>query len=105
MEQIAEIGQMILAALGAIVLISKTGEAVSYLFTPFTKIKESINTNQKTIKEHANCIETNTESINELKKFNKTLGASQLAMLNHFIDGNGVEGMKKVREELQSSLF
>lgn len=101
----AEIGQMILAALGALVLISKAGKAVSYLFTPFTKIRTDVKSNKEAIRKIEVCVEENKETVEELTTFNKSLCASQIAMLNHFIDGNGVVGMKKVREELQKVLY
>lgn len=43
-------------------------------------------------------------AIEELEKSNKIILQTLLALLNHNIDGNGVEGMKSIRKELENYL-
>lgn len=44
------------------------------------------------------------EAIEELEKSNKIILQTLLALINHSIDGNGIEGMKTIRKELENYL-
>lgn len=41
-------------------------------------------------------------AIEELEKSNKIILQTLLALINHSIDGNGIEGMKTIRKEIEA---
>jgi hypothetical protein len=58
-----------------------------------------------TIGKHDKEIRDLQKAVEENSKDNKTIMSALMAMVNHMIDGNGIEGLKKVRDDLQKDLI
>ncbi len=76
--------QQILAACGAISIIGGAGAVIYKVVHPAFKFKNRV----EKLEEHS-------------EKENKCLAA----MLNHQITGNGIDNMKKIRDELLESII
>lgn len=58
----------------------------------------------KQIEENTKNLEEDNKRLNELESSNKMILQCLLVILNHDITGNGIENMKKTRDELQEYL-
>lgn len=85
----------ILAACAAVVTISKAVEVLKKLGKG--SIMEKLDNDNKRLK----ALE---DAQDEQEKTNRVLMRALLALVNHGIDGNGIEGLKKTRDELTNHL-
>ena len=67
---------------------------VSWLMKPFKKIED-----------HETRIKTLEEAADERKKTDQFMMKSMNAIINHMIDGNGVDQLKQVRDEYQNEII
>ncbi len=88
MDALLKAAAAITAIYGAAVILAK----------PIKKVVDTIGRHDKEIQDLQKAVEENS-------KDNKTIMAAVLAMVNHMIDGNGIEGLKKVRADLQKDLI
>lgn len=56
------------------------------------------------VETHDRLLESDNRRLNEVEQSNKLILQSLLVIVNHEISGNGIEGMKKTRDELQEYL-
>jgi hypothetical protein len=54
--------------------------------------------------EHSEFLSGDKDAIQEIQELTKDSLKIQLSILNHMIDGNGVDAMKTLRNELQNKL-
>lgn len=101
-----------LAVCGGIVLIGNAVKTLIPLFTPYKKIEKEQGEHKQRLDKHdqffANdqaSIKELNEGIEELKQAIRDNSRVNLAILNHFIDGNGKEEMKALRNEVQNRLI
>lgn len=88
------------SGLGAIVLISQGIKAVKDMLSPAIKMQqrlEAVEEHGKKDSKHFAEIEAKFEL---QEATNQAMMNGLVAMINHSIDGNGIEGLKKAREEL-----
>lgn len=101
-----------LALCGAIVLIGNTVKTLIPLFTPYKKLEKEQGEQNKRLDKHDQFFANDQAAIAELQKANTELkqvirdnSRVNLAILNHFIDGNGKEEMKALRNDVQERLL
>ena len=56
------------------------------------------------VETHERLLESDNRRLNEVEQSNKLILQSLLVIVNHEISGNGIEAMKKQRDELQEFL-
>lgn len=90
--------------LGGIVLIGNVGGLIYKVISPAYKLKTTVEEHDKAIKEIHKHEKNDLETLNDLKASNRLQLKTMLDIVNHFIDGNHVEQMKKTRDEIQDML-
>lgn len=97
--------ETIAGILGAIVLF---GNAISVLWkwlNPAITMKQKVETIEKEIVDIQKHEKTDLEAIEHLQEMNKLQCQAMLCIINHMIDGNGIQKMKETREEIQDLLI
>ena len=90
--------QQILAACGAISIIGGAGAVIYKVIHPAFKFKNRV----EKLEDYSEKDYKRLENLEEMQKQqNKCLAA----MLNHQITGNGIDNMKKIRDELLESII
>ncbi|NBI65081.1 CTP synthase [Clostridiales bacterium] len=89
--------QTLLAIGGGIVLIGNVGSVFYKAFHPAAQVKRDV----EELKDHDR---KDFEAIQHLNKMNKAQCSLLLSMINHMIDGNGIEKMKETRDDIQKML-
>lgn len=56
------------------------------------------------VERHSELLDNDNKRLNEIEQSNKLILQSILVIINHEITGNGIDGMKKARDELQEYL-
>ena len=56
------------------------------------------------VEHHDRLLDSDNKRLNEIEQSNKLILQSLLVIVNHEISGNGIEAMKKQRDELQEYL-
>ena len=59
---------------------------------------------KKEVDEHSRLLESDNKRLKEVEESNRLILQSLLVIVNHEISGNGIDGMKKTRDELQEYL-
>ena len=72
-------------------------KAVASLFEPYRKLKRSV-------AEHERLLASDHERLNREEASTKAMMGGILALMNHEITGNSIEGLKRARDELQTHL-
>lgn len=90
--------------LGGIVLAGNVGSVIYKVISPAYKMKQTVNEHDKAIKDIQKHEKDNMECLKQLQLENRLQLKILLDIVNHFIDGNHVEQMKKTRDELQDML-
>lgn len=86
--------------LGAVVLISQGIKAIKDILAPAVNVQkrlEAVEEHDQKDSKHFAEIEAKFEL---QEATNQAMMSGLVAMINHSIDGNGIEGLKKAREEL-----
>lgn len=96
--------EKVLAVCGAITLIAAAAKVIIALVMPFTKMKKRREDIERQVKEHAECIGQSQKALSDLEDKLSDLLQVQIVLLNHFIDGNGKEKMKELRDDLIDKL-
>lgn len=60
---------------------------------------------KKTVENHSKLLDSDNRRLKEIESSNKMMLQTLLAMINHNITGNGIDSMKKIRDELQEYLI
>lgn len=94
--------------LTGIVLVANAGKALKDIFSPMRKMQDEIAQVKKNGLSHEKEAETHFDEIDELlqsqQEITQTILRALFHLVNHEIDGNGVEGLKKVRNELLNNI-
>lgn len=90
--------QTFLAVCGGISIVGGAAAVIYKVFLPMLNLNKRVEN-----LEHIS--EEELESLCENREMNQVLCKSMLALLNHSIDGNGIESMKEVRSELQEMII
>lgn len=94
----------VVAALGGIVLLVNGIKAFQFLLSPVKKISEVERrevAHEKDAEERFLKIET---ALKEQEGTNQTVLKALYHLVNHEIDGNGVDGLKRIRNELWNNI-
>lgn len=89
--------ETLLAVGGAIVLAGNVGAVLFKWVRPAVKIKQEVDI----LKEHDR---NDYEALRHLNKMNRAQCNLLLCMINHMIDGNGIEEMKRTRKQITDIL-
>lgn len=95
----------ILALFGALAVIAGGVKVIMQMCSPFRRLTERITECEKRLDAHDSYLGNDKQAIADIKEMAKENMRVNLALLNHFIDGNGVEKMKELREEIQDRIF
>lgn len=60
---------------------------------------------RRMVRDHEEKLNNDNERLNNIEEQNKMILQSMLVIINHEITGNGVENMKKTRDEIQEYLI
>lgn len=105
MEHIQITIETILAFFGAIAVIAGGIKVIIQFLTPFKALKQRIASCEKRLDDCEGHLNNDYNAIAEIKSLSKENLRVNIALLNHFIDGNGIEKMKILREELEDNLL
>lgn len=94
----------ILAVGGGIVLLGNVCKIIYKVFHPAVKVKQDVEAVKQEVEELKNHDRKDYEAIQHLNKMNRAQCNLLLSMMNHMIDGNGIEKMKATRDEIQNML-
>ena len=97
MTDFNEIWRVLLEIFGVIAIVVTGIKGINYLLNPFSSVRKAVD-------KHEEFLLQDKKAIDDLTDLTKDILKIQLSMLNHAIDGNGIENMKKLREELQDKL-
>ena len=92
----------ILALFGALAVIAGGVKVIMQMCSPFRRLTERITECEKRLDAHDSFLGNDKQAIADIKEMAKE---NMRVNLNHFIDGNGVEKMKELREEIQDRIF
>lgn len=90
--------------LGAIVLIGAAAAVLHKIIKPFSNVKVTVEHNVEEIGKLKQHEKNDYETLHALQEMNKAQCAALLNIINHMIDGNGVQQMKETRDEIQGML-
>lgn len=69
------------------------------------EIKKPSSDLKKKVEEHDRLLNSDDGRLKEIEESNKMMLQSLLVIINHNITGNGIENMKKTRDQLQEFLI
>lgn len=95
----------ILAFFGALAIIAGGVKIILQMFSPFKKQNDRITACEQRLDKHDELLHNDKNALTELKRLSKENMKVNLALLNHFIEGNGVDKMKILRDEIQKDIF
>lgn len=90
--------QMILSICGAVSIVGGAGAVIVKVIKPAFKITKRV----EVLEQHDKQDYDRLKAVEEMQKQQSKCLA---AMLNHQITGNGIESMKKIRDELLESII
>ena len=98
--------------LGACGVITATAGAIAVIYNIINKAKapnrmqnERLDKHEEWLKKHDALLDNDNRRLKTLEEGNKIIQKALLALLQHGIDGNDIEGMRKVKDELQEFLI
>lgn len=98
--------------LGACGVITATAGAIAVIYNIINKAKapnrmqnERLDKHEEWLKKHDAMLDNDNKRLNNLEKSGTITMKALLALLRHGIDGNDVDGMCKVKEELEQYLI
>lgn len=96
---------VLLAICGGISAILTAWEKLGKLFHPYKELEDIVAEHGRRLDAHDKMFVNDNRRLEDHSKLAKRIYQVNLALLNHFIDGNGVDHMKVIREELQNDLI
>lgn len=97
-----ELWQIFLAMCGSIVTIGGAGVVIYKLYK---RAKQPDNERDKKMNEHEKKLENCTQRLDSVEGGMAVLMKSNLAIMNHLIDGNHLDDLKKATDDLQEYLI
>lgn len=93
--------EQLLAIGGGIVLAGNVAALLWKIISPGLKVKNTVNKNSEAIARLQRHEQNDFEALHEIRQIEREQCRVMLVMLNHMIDGNGIERMKNTRAELE----
>lgn len=95
----------ILAGFGALAIIGGGVKIIIQTFSPFRNLKDRVAKCEVRLDKHDEFLSNDKTALTELKNLSKENLKVNIALLNHFIEGNGIDKMKVLRDDIQSKMF
>lgn len=95
----------LVTALGGFATIWKAVEIINGWFNPIRECREKVDHLEEENIEEEKEIKALEEQLEQTKKANQAVYKSLIAMMNHMIDGNNIEKLKKARQELNTYII
>jgi uncharacterized protein YutE (UPF0331/DUF86 family) len=95
---------IITTILAGIVLVGNASGVLYKWISPAYKLKTTVEEHEKAIKSIKEHEKKDLETLQQLDANSRLQLKTMLDIVNHFIDGNHVEQMKKTRDEIQDML-
>lgn len=92
--------ELVAGVCGGIVLIITAAEKVYRIIRPATSWKKKVDAMETEIRELKAYTERDYAALQHIGEVLKGVGKGQVTMMNHMIEGNHVETMKKTRDDL-----
>ena len=99
---LSEIWQMFLAMCGSIATIAG---AVIVIYKLYQKAKQPDSERDKMMKEHEKKLDNCTHRLDSVEDGMAVLMRATLAMMNHIINGDSIDEMKKASDDIQDYLI
>ncbi len=96
--------ETVIAVAGGIVLLGNVVAALQRILSPGFKLKSTVEKNCEKISRLQKHEQNDFEALEEIRSMSRAQCNIMMLILNHMIDGNHVEEMKKTRERLQELL-
>lgn len=93
-ESLAANWEMLLGIAGAVVLLGNFFKTVGSWLAPAKRLTE-------TVEEHERKLKNDDKRLNQQDADNQMMLKCLFVLINHDIDGNGIDKLKSTREELQ----
>ncbi|MCD7907846.1 MAG: CTP synthase [Clostridium sp.] len=90
--------QMVLSICGAVSIVGGAGAVIIKVIKPAFRLTKRV----EKLEEHS---DKDYKRLVALEEMQKQQSKSLAALLNHQITGNGIESMKKIRDELLESII
>ena len=97
--------QTILAFFGALAVIAGGVKVIAQMFSPFKELRARVGVCEARLDKHDTYFKNDKDAIADIKNLSRENLRVNIALLNHFIDGIGIDKMKMLREELEDNLF
>ena len=97
--------QTILAFFGALAVIAGGIKVIAQMFSPFKELRARVGVCEARLDKHDTYFKNDKDAIADIKNLSRENLRVNIALLNHFIDGNGIDKMKMLREELEDNLL
>lgn len=108
MIEVEELGSFISVALsifGGASVIAGGVSAIIKLLSPIRKLRERVDKNEEFLEKDWNRFKEVEKQNQKNEDANKEICKALLVLLNHEITGNGIEKLKKQRDELEQFLI
>lgn len=90
---------------GQILAICTFITAIWGVYKIIKEIKKPSNDLNKKVEKHSDILDSDNKRLKAVEESDKMILQSLLVIINHEITGNGIEHMKKIRDELQEYLI
>lgn len=97
--------EYIVAILGGIVLIGNAGAAIYKWIAPALKIKKTVEEVDRRTNQDYEALKKIQSSLDRIEKQQRGIIVSEVAILNHMIDGNNIVKMQETRDRIQDMLI
>lgn len=94
--------ELVVGICGGVVLLYNAGEKIYRIFKPAADWKKKVDRLQSEVEELRSYTDRDYDGLQHMLEMQKGIITGQITMMNHMIDGNGVEEMKKTREDLMN---
>lgn len=75
------------------------------LLSPFKTLSTRLDECEKRLDKHDILFANDKQAIENVQKSDKDNIKAIIVLLNHFIDGNGIDKMREIREEIQNRIL
>ena len=79
--------------------------AIYGVYKIIKELKKPSDNLKEEVDRHAALLDTDNKRLQEIESSNKMILQTLLAIINHDITGNGIDKMKKIRDDLQEYLI
>lgn len=105
MENLQITFDTVLGLFGALAILAGGVKIIIQMFSPFKKQNERLAACERRLDKHDELLHNDKNALSDLKQLSKENMRVNIALLNHFIDGNGIDKMKELRDEIQKEMF